>query len=354
MENTKETAPTSARSTFRKSAIVKGLSSRINSGSVKPHSASTVSSNLGAFGTKSIRFTYKKEEEDSNKPGPADYNLYKTTLYKDNPASNSRKGFGSLTSKVFRDPKLKQFYHTTPGPGKYENLTASYEKSAKGFSIPLSEYDQNTRPTTSKLLGPGTYSGENESLRKSIFNHNVAGVVMKSKSRRTEIQEGYPGKDAPRSTRYFIERTLSSNRPMSVKGMSAFCQPTYARNVRISDYRQVKDIIDGVKRDKIPGPGTYEHDLPQSHPSYSLKENMAVESTGVSFIPKKETPGPGRYDMDGFFDGQKFLAYHSPFMSTTVRKTIDIRPASGIHAPFSLEYTLSKKNLNKSKLKNWI
>jgi hypothetical protein len=53
------------------------------------------------FGSSTIRFNYLVEQ-GSEIPGPGNYNLYNEKIWRDNLASNSRKGYGGFVSGVSR------------------------------------------------------------------------------------------------------------------------------------------------------------------------------------------------------------------------------------------------------------
>lgn len=71
------------------------------------------------FGSSTIRFNYLLEPGQEI-PGPGNYNLYNQKLWKDNRASNSRKGYGGFVSGVERNLEGMNFMNTGPGPGTYD------------------------------------------------------------------------------------------------------------------------------------------------------------------------------------------------------------------------------------------
>lgn len=73
------------------------------------------------FGTSSIRFNYLMQNESQN-PGPGNYNLYKENIWNDNLASQSRKGYGGFASSASRKlgDEYQIFFNTGPGPGQYK------------------------------------------------------------------------------------------------------------------------------------------------------------------------------------------------------------------------------------------
>lgn len=331
-----------------------------------------------AFNITSQRFTYKKEQVDSKLPGPGQYELYSQSIWRDNKASNSRKGYGMLQSKVFRNKKFSKLLHTGPGPGQYTPSQSREEASElhpsratagsltqRGHRIPRAASSTLIRPTTSERVGPGSYDLD---LWKKSAPHNNAGVAFKSKSQRAEINEGIAGLGAPSSTRYNIKRGLLAEKPLSLKGMSSFCPPQPARTIKPHEYDKIMESITSARPATrsiqfatlaaSPGPGDYEVEegfkrLADSHCT-STKQVFGAASKGQSFIQTNKYPGPGHYQIDSKFDSLKFLAYNSPFMSQTERKAFDIRPPPSIFAPFTPVMIASKKTFNINKGKKWI
>lgn len=325
-----------------------------------------------AFNMTSERFSYKQEKADAERPGPGQYQLYSQSIWRDNKASNSRKGYGMLQSKVFRQKKFFQLLHTGPGPGQYHPAlsqdpadppTARPAHALPGPRIPRAASSALVRPTTSELVGPGSYD---PARWKSAAGQGGAAGAFKSRSQRVAINHGAAGLAAPSSSRYDISRGILADKPLSLKGLSAFCPPQPARAIKPHEYDKVLRSIaasgPGPRAVQVagasPGPGDYEvaegfRRLAESRSS-STKEVFGAASKGKSFIAGNANPGPGHYRLGSEFAGQKFLAFNSPFMSQTQRRAFEVRPAADIFAPYAPGLAASKKTFNINRDKKWI
>lgn len=104
------------------------------------------------FGSSTIRFNYLMEPGQEI-PGPGNYNLYNQKLWRDNAASNSRKGYGGFVSGVERNLEGMNFMNTGPGPGAYESkFSINTRNSSTTAASDASRKARTTSmPTTSKF-----------------------------------------------------------------------------------------------------------------------------------------------------------------------------------------------------------
>lgn len=324
-----------------------------------------------AFGNTSTRFTYKKEQVDQDQPGPGDYNLYRETLWRDNRASSSRKGFGNFVSKVYRTNKTKELLcNFGPGPGTYR-AKQEMEIGYKPENAEKKWYPINPGPIHSHRqhhhdkgeIGPGYYQIERW---QPHVPGNTAGVVFKSSSTRTDMADINPSTKMPSSWEYEISRDILKSKPFSLKGSSAFSQPAVAKAVKFTDYDKVRKMIVSKKPVTVeqiasppePGPGEYNvdegfHNLKDLN-YRTVKEPFRVTTRGSSHLVQNKNPGPGAYEIGSNFEDKKYEKFNSPFMSQTSRKAFDIPFMSNIHAPFSETLEHTKKEFNFSKGKKWI
>lgn len=104
------------------------------------------------FGSSTIRFNYLMEPGQEI-PGPGNYNLYNQKLWRDNAASNSRKGYGGFVSGVDRNLESSNFMNTGPGPGAYESKVSINTRNSS--TTAASDISRKTRgssmPATSKF-----------------------------------------------------------------------------------------------------------------------------------------------------------------------------------------------------------
>lgn len=328
-----------------------------------------------AFGATSSRFTYKNEVEASQLPGPANYNLYKETIWKDNLESSSRLGFGNLTSRNFRVNKEAQYYNTGPGPGSYSIQKKEDDQHQQQISQIVSSIRKlqlqrlqhlHQHKLARKLpesgansvsVGPGSYdvtSWKDHSL------NNTAGVFFKSKSKRGNLGMLVQNKDFPTCLDYDVTRSILKVKPTSLKGMNAFIVHNKPKNIKFNDYDTVKKMVlnpkplmmmDSIKSPALPGPGDYNvseafHNLTDRKPK-QVRRVLNPKAKQPDIWVANNFPGPGNYNLPSAFSDVKYTAFDSAFISTTERKTLDIRPAANINAPFSLELEKSKKDFNK-------
>lgn len=347
-----------------------------------------------AFGQTSARFFYKKDEENTDTPGPADYSSYRPHLWKDNKQSNSRKGFGLLTSKVFRQSKTRDLYNTGPGPGTYEakiaqdlgherqlglaqrraNLLKKKQQIAKNKrNLPNSV--QNKRDYTLRNVGPGYYSPSTCLLPPPS---GLGSCGFRSKAPRQTLAS-QSARDTPSCCHYDADRGNGLfNKPTSVKGLSSFSGSVVNRDVKHTDYKKMRELLVGGALEiggkgindrnelqtnhKIPGPGEYNvdegfHNLKDHHISTTKAPMAASSPLKPSFLISSLTPCPGAYSLPSQFSSTRYMAYNSAFMSGSNREGIKIRDKKDetIWKPCNMEgLEGQRKVFNRNKNKQWI
>ncbi len=109
---------------LKKKAISKAGANRKNASIPSKYTTAFIErGRKNGFGSSTIRFNYLVES-GSEIPGVGNYNLYNEQLWKDNLASQSRKGYGGFVSGVSRNLDDDLFLNTGPGPGQYKLKTA--------------------------------------------------------------------------------------------------------------------------------------------------------------------------------------------------------------------------------------
>ena len=105
------------------------------------------------FGASSFRFKdWNSKKED---PGPGQYKLYNESIWKENFASQSRKGWGGFISNDLRIARSSMYVNTGPGPGSYANLMEK-KKHKNGISFAqaskqIQNYNLNLAQTKQKF-----------------------------------------------------------------------------------------------------------------------------------------------------------------------------------------------------------
>lgn len=297
-----------------------------------------------AFGQSTIRFEYKKQREDCQVPGPADYSTYRETLWKENRASSSRKGFGYLVSGAFRVNKIANFYNTGPGPASYfpkekkgmmKSDSTLNIKSIQLLKINNLESHRGQKPRlaeSSAHIGPGYYNFD------SYRDHhpcNQAAVVFKSKTTRENPLTARPKNDeVPDSWNYDISRDIVKQKTCSIKGTSSFIPTTQIKDYRSNDYSAIKAMVTsplktyGKLTDTLakPTPGPLDYKSQQAFLNNKDRRDFATGKRhpgsgmeGRKTFSVNPNPGPGTYTQNTVFSSLKFKAFDAAFMSTTQR-----------------------------------
>lgn len=302
------------------------------------------------FGSHALRFDETRDEN----PGPGAYQYPKEFGKIMDSDSFGKRGTGGFASKSRRFRPQGVAGVPIPGPGAYEQVKPQpktlFSNQSPVFVSP------NIFPKRDKgsVPGPGAYT--HAEMTTNTSNNVCASSfkkVRRSKKERSALEE-------PGPTTYFRE-------PIKMKipggGSSAFTHPSKRRYLSVHPdlplpRRHLTDPEGAFVRqcggatDQIPGPGTYDVDIP---------DNVTFNAKGSSFFQHHSTtrvkpvhiyPGPGNYDAP-ILNRTNAPTIRSAFMSVVDRQPAVVKDAPG-PAFYKVVPPIDKPSFHLNVNKRWI
>lgn len=338
-----------------------------------------------AFGTSSDRFN-DSFGEISELPGPGSYSLYSEINWKDNKESHSRRGHGSLASKVPRKTGEIRYLNTGPGPGSYSYIMDNSFDSKSQVSSQstratlaskimkqIKEKQENFRFKMQKResfsrIGPGTYD-----VKEHLKVPNMSEIPFKSNIPKLEDKKEHRDFIKPPVGTYNLDRSILRAKPYLHLGPSrVFCDTVVQENIKAHDYERVKNqvilgqenqrkvLVAGQLKDNTPGPLDYDAlssflEINRSK-SKNAKKNLYGEGEPkyVKIDSRIDYPGPGKYKFKSQFEGEKYKVYNSVFISESVRQPLANLTAGDLSAPFDPEMIPKREDFHINEKKVWV
>lgn len=245
--------------------------------------------NMG-FGSHALRFEDSRDEN----PGPGTYQLKKEFGKIADSDSFGKRGTGGFASKSRRFRPLNAGGAPIPGPGAYTEVLKPRPK--KDFS------NQSPVFVSPKLIpqrekgavpGPGAYT----------VPETTNTTITHSFTKSNKLNQGHTFSDEPGPATYF--RDPVQMRTMG--GSAAFTHPSRRKFLSVHPDLPVprRHLTDtegvfvrqcGGATDKIPGPGTYDCDVPENTTFNAKGSSFFQHHSTVRVRPIHVNPGPGMYD----------------------------------------------------------